>query len=56
MSKFGEGTGSIWPSSVQCTGDESRLIDCTPSPIDENCTHSHDAAVRCRRGTTPFKS
>lgn len=43
-----DGSGEIWLDNVQCTGNESKLIDCPASAIDtHNCSHSSDAGVRC---------
>ena len=44
---FGQGTGSIWIDDAQCTGSESRLIDCTHDTSTVDCGHSEDAGVRC---------
>ena len=44
---FANGFGPIWLTNVQCTGTESRLIDC-PSILGSNrCFHFEDAGVRC---------
>ena len=51
-SGFPSGTGVIWLDEVQCSGTETRLVDCThPSFGTHNCGHSEDAGVRCT-GTT----
>ena len=48
---FGEGTGRIWLDSVQCTGSERALINCTARFNGSNsCTHAKDAGVRCLLG------
>ena len=47
-----DGSGQIWLDNVQCTGTETRLIDCPANTIgSHNCVHSEDAGVRCA-GTT----
>ena len=39
---------AIWLDDVNCTGDESRLIDCGHNGVGiHNCTHSNDAGVIC---------
>ena len=45
---FGEGTGEIVLDNVQCTGNESRLIDCA-AITTHNCGHHEDASVTCTR-------
>ena len=45
--RFGQGNDvPILLDNVQCTGSESRLIDCTYSAV-HNCAHSEDASVNC---------
>ena len=46
QSFFGQGSGLIHFSDVNCTGNESLLVDCTHTP-NHNCMHSHDAGVVC---------
>ena len=42
------GTGAIWLDDVECTGNETRLIDCPARPIgSHNCRHSEDVGIRC---------
>ena len=49
---YGEGTGRIWLSNVECAGSERKLMDCTVTTDDtELCTHASDAGVRCQAGT-----
>lgn len=43
---FGEGEGVVVIDNIQCTGSESRLIDC-PHSDSNGDTHSKDAGVRC---------
>ena len=43
------GTGSIFLDNVQCTGTESRIIDCPHNGVGtHNCVHSEDVGVRCQ--------
>lgn len=43
------GTGPIWLNVVQCTGEETRLIDCPAIPSAVSfCSHIHDTGVECR--------
>ena len=46
---YGQGTGTIWLDDVQCTGNEASLINCPANSLgSHNCTHAHDAGVRCQ--------
>ena len=48
---FGEGTGPILLSEVNCTGTERVFTDCPSSGIgNHNCSHAEDAGVRCIAG------
>ena len=43
------GTGSIFLDNVQCTGTESRILDCPHNGVgSHNCVHSEDVGVRCQ--------
>ncbi len=44
---FGEGTGEIWISELQCTGSESTLTNCRFNGWGINANHSEDAGVVC---------
>ena len=46
---FGYGSGSVWLSSVTCTGSESILANCGHPGvgITSSCYHYEDAGVRC---------
>lgn len=51
--EFGEGTGMMWLSDVQCIGNESTLSNCVAAyNASDSCSHSQDAAVRCTAGNT----
>ena len=43
---FGQGTGPVWLSRVQCLGNETTLTNCTHATIN-NCGHHDDAGVSC---------
>ena len=46
---YGQGTGPIWIDDVQCTGTETRLVDCPRTAFGvHNCNHFEDASVRCQ--------
>ena len=46
--QFGVGTGPIWLSGLQCTGQEETLSVCSSTPSTlQGCTHEQDAAVIC---------
>ena len=46
--RYGQGSGPIWLSKLNCMGNESNLTDCNQFKVGtKNCTHSNDASVRC---------
>ena len=48
---YGEGEGDIFLDDVDCAGDESHIMDCFHAGLNiDNCVHSEDASVVCRRG------
>ena len=47
-SQFGQGSGPVLMSEVQCTGRESHLVNCSYSPlIPSSCSHAYDVGVKC---------
>ena len=48
---YGQGSGRIWLSNLNCTGTELSIEICSRSGWGiENCSHSKDAGVRCFAG------
>ncbi|XP_033754354.1 deleted in malignant brain tumors 1 protein-like isoform X2 [Pecten maximus] len=49
---FGQGSGLIWMSDVDCSGSESSLLDCPfPGWGISTCSHKDDAGVVCFNNT-----
>ena len=46
---FGQGTGPIALSYLQCVGTEPRLIDCPSGMV--SCSQDRDVGVRCQTQT-----
>ena len=45
---FGEGTGTIVLDDVNCSGNESSILECSNRGLGvHNCGHAEDAGVRC---------
>ena len=45
---FGQGTGLILLDELGCTGNETRLINCSSNEVGvHNCRHSEDIGVSC---------
>lgn len=54
---YGQGTGPIVLDDVQCTGTESRLLNCTTRAVGtHNCAHSEDAGVSCTTSECEIRS
>ena len=43
---YGKGSGPIFLSDVDCTGDETSLFNCTHDP-GTGCEHADDVGVEC---------
>ena len=49
---FGEGRGPVFLGDLNCTGEESNLLECSYTPfVGEYCRHSRDVAVECQGNT-----
>lgn len=47
---FGQGSGSVWLSDVQCSNTETTLRHCNLQGWGQNsCGHDKDATVACQR-------
>ena len=44
---YAAGSGPIWGTTVMCTSEEGRLVDCGFSSDTTSCSHSNDAGVTC---------
>nr|XP_054763722.1 deleted in malignant brain tumors 1 protein-like [Lytechinus pictus] len=45
--QFGRGFGPIHLDDVQCTGNETDILDCPRSTSPSSCTHREDAGASC---------
>ncbi len=54
---FGQGSGPVWISDLQCSDTDSRLRDCKSSGWGRgSCGHEKDAGVICKGKSKPFNS
>ena len=48
---YAGGSGPIWLDDLECTGNETSLLDCVHKPWGvSNCAHTEDVAVQCLQG------
>lgn len=46
---YGQGSGAILLSNLQCTGSELKLLDCARDAYSvKSCQHYEDAGVKCQ--------
>ena len=46
---FGEGTGQVMISSLNCPAGSTHVLNCTSTPpVASTCSHNQDAGIRCR--------
>ena len=46
--RYGGGQGPIYLDDVQCSGNESSLLECDHNGVENhNCAHFEDAGVAC---------
>ncbi len=54
---FGQGSGPVWISDLQCSDTDSRLRDCKSSGWGRgSCGHEKDAGVICKGESKPFNN
>ncbi|XP_041379071.1 deleted in malignant brain tumors 1 protein-like [Gigantopelta aegis] len=52
-SHYGAGSGEIWLDDVACTSSNTKLLQCSSSPIgSHSCGHSDEAGVECEAPCT----
>ena len=48
---YGQGSGRIWVSNLNCVGNERGIENCTHGGWGvQNCNHAQDAGVKCIKG------
>ena len=52
--RYSRGTGTIWLTNVECSSDDSTLLDCSYSSFGHtSCSHCEDVAIHCSPGKCP---
>ena len=51
-----DGTGTIWLSSLSCTGSETSILNCGVSPGSSTCNGNSDSHLSCGLGLLLFLS
>ncbi|CAI8051100.1 Deleted in malignant brain tumors 1 protein [Geodia barretti] len=44
---YGAGRGMVWLSGLECSGNETRLLDCPLPYSSRSCSHSSDVSIIC---------
>lgn len=57
-SRFGPGSGPIFMTTLQCTGQEQSIINCsyTPPQVSSSCSHSRDVGLSCEGMTWNYRA
>ena len=52
--RFGSGSGQVWLDNIDCSGNESTIVDCQHRGWGvQDCSHSDDASVVCSSKSRP---
>ena len=47
-SEYGAGDGEIWLENLECTGEETTVLECNAGDFGENfCWHFEDVSISC---------
>ena len=52
--RFGFGSGQVWLDNIDCSGNESTIVDCQHRGWGvQDCNHFYDASVVCSSKSCP---